>query len=200
MFRNFGTGFASDVQNGLFPDASKAAMGPLNQIPGTITPYFKPYTDAGASALPGYQDMMHQLMSNPQDFMSKLGQGYQQSPGYNFAVQQGQQGINNAAASGGMLGTPQHEQESAAMNQGLANQDYGNYMDNIMKIFNVGQSGTGGLITQGAASSSDLASSLAQALAGKSGLQYAGQANQNNQTGNLLNGIMSMFGKMGMGA
>ena len=185
-----GPGAIKSFGNYMFPDPSKGAMGDLNKIPSTIKPYYDPYINAGNSALPGYQDFMNQLMRNPDQIMKMLGAGYQQSPGYKFNLEQGTNAINNASAAGGMLGTPQHQQIAGEMASGLASKDYGDYMDRALKMLGLGAQGTGGLIQQGGQMSSDLATALAQALMSKSNLRYAGQANQNQQTGSLIGNVI----------
>jgi len=193
-----GPGLINGLGNKLFPNAAKGAEGPLNQIPGQITPYYQPYVDAGKNALPGYQDIMQKLLSNPQDFINQLGQGYQKSPGYDWRLNQGENAINNANAAGGMLGSPQHQQQAGELATNLASQDYDKYMERILQGLGLGAQGTAGLVSQGAQSSSALADALASVLAQKSGLRYAGQANQNKENGGLINsifgGIGSFFG------
>ena len=179
--------------NSLFPDPSKNAMESLDKIPGTIKPYYDPYVNAGKNAIPGFQDMMKQLMENPQEFLSKMGQSYKPSPGYEWNKGQAEQSISHANAAGGLLGTPQHEQQNAEMVSGLASKDYNEYMDRIMKSLGIGAAGTESLINTGGKMSGDLATNLAQALAGKAGLQYSGQASQNNLKGDMLSSLVKLF-------
>lgn len=178
------------------------------------------------------QNQYSQMMQNPNDVISRLGQGYQKSPGYDWRMKQGLAGMNNAYAAGGMLGTPEHEQQSGEMVGNLANNDFQQYMDRNMNImgqgtqgaqnffnqglqgnqnlFNQGQQGnqnfynTGlqgqqGLNTQGQAASTDLGSSLAQSLMNQGQLKYAGQANQNNQTGALMGQLLAFLQGGGSG-
>lgn len=163
--------------------AMEAAMGYMNQIPGTMKPYYDPYINAGTSAIPGYQDMMKQLMQNPNDFLAKMGQSYQASPGYEWNKSQAEKGISNANAAGGLAGSPQHERMNAEMVSGLASKDYNDYMNRIMQAFGFGAAGTEGLIKQGGAMSSDLATNLAQSLMNQANLAYKGGINQNQGGG-----------------
>lgn len=174
--------------------AQKRAMGYLDQIPDTIKPYYDPYINAGKSALPGYQDMMHQLMTNPNEFLSKMGASYQESPGYQWNKKEAEGGIGNAAAAGGMAGSPQHEQQNAEMVSGLASKDYNDYMNRIMQSLGIGASGTQGLINTGASMSGDLATNLANVLNSKSNLAYGGGINQAQAKGGQMG---SMMGSMG---
>ncbi len=172
----------------------------LGGIPGQVSPYLDPYMNAGKSALPGYQDMMAQLMKDPTQFMKMLGQGYQKSPGYDFNLQQGQNAITNANASGGMLGTPQHEQQAGQMATNLASQDYNQYMQNIMKMFGMGAEGTSNVVQGGQKAASSLADMIAQVLGQQAAYKYAGTAGENEKKssgfGNLLGGIGTIAGSI----
>ena len=119
----------------IFPNPAKNAMPYLEKIPGTIKPYYDPYIQAGNRALPGLEEQFNKLIADPNAIISRIGAGYKQSPGFDWRMKMGQQGVNNAQASGGMLGTPQHEQESAQMLEGIASQDFNDYMKNALGIF-----------------------------------------------------------------
>lgn len=182
--------------NHLFPDASRKAMPYLNDISGTMRPMYEPYMQAGQHALGPLESSYGQMLSDPGALMSRLGQGYQKSPGYDFQMQQGLGGAQNAAAAGGMLGSPQHQQQASQFASQFANQDYNKYLEHAMGMYGQGQQGMMGLATMGQGASSDLAQSLAQALMSQGSLAYAGQANQNQQKGGLLGNLAGLFGGM----
>ena len=69
------------------------------------------------------------MVNDPNALYSKFGQGFQQSPGYKFQVDQATNAANSAASAGGMLGTPAEQQQLAGTVGGLANQDFYNYMN-----------------------------------------------------------------------
>lgn len=190
---------ASMLGNSLFKDPAKAAQPYLNQIPGKISPYYQPYINAGTQALPGLQNMYNQMMQDPNGIISRLGSGYQQSPGYQWQLGQGQQAINNAMASGGMAGTPMHQQEAGQLATNLANQDYQSYLNQVLGVLGGGTSGMQNIAQMGYGASNDLATNLAQQLMSQANLAYAGAANKNQQTGGLLGGIMGMFSGGGKG-
>jgi hypothetical protein len=185
------------VRDQAFPDPAKKAMGPLNEIPGTIKPYYNPYIEAGGRALPQLESQYTQLLSDPNAIISRLGAGYTQSPGYKYKLGQGEQEIGNAYAAGGLLGTPGHQQEAGRLAENLASEDYDKYLQNAEGLYGMGLTGEQGLATGGYTAGSSLAEQLAQVLSGKSGLQYAGQANRNAMTGNLINGIIAALVKGG---
>lgn len=180
-------------------DPSKAAQPYLNKIPGTISPYYQPYINAGNQALPGLQNMYNQMMQDPNAIISRLGAGYQQSPGYQWQLGQGQQAINNAAAAGGMAGSPMHQQQAGQLATNLANQDYESYLNHVLGLLGGGLTGQQGMAQMGYGASNDLATNLAQQLMSQANLAYAGTANRNQSTGGLLGGVMGMFGGGGKG-
>lgn len=194
-----------------------------DQIPDTIKKYFEPYMQQGQRAggqLEGQYgqltglggNLMNQygsLMNNPSDIMNKIGGGYQQSPGYKFQLDQAMNAANNAAAAGGMAGSPQHQQQASTMASGLANQDYWNYLNHGLNmygaglqgqqgLYGAGLEGLGNMYNRGFQGSSELGNSLANSLATQGNLSYAGQASQNKSRGdlfgNLIGGAASIFG------
>lgn len=158
-------------------DPSKGAMKYLNQIPGTISPYYQPYINAGQGALnsltdqskqltdllpqlmsqysslsgmgPDVQAQYMKLMQDPTAVMNQIGQGYQASPGYNYQVSQATNAANKAAAAGGMLGSPQEQASLAHDITGMANQDYYNYINKGLSQYNTGLQGATGLFNTG---------------------------------------------------
>lgn len=169
----------------LFPGAnpSDEANKYLNQIPGTITPYYQPYIDTGLNAMNTVNTQYGNLINNPTGTMNQIGAGYQQSPGYQWQVDQATQASNRAAAASGMLGSPAQQQQLSQNIMGMANQDYYNYVDRGMNSYNTGLTGMQGLNQMGYGASNELAQSLANTLMTQASLGYAGQANQNQQQG-----------------
>lgn len=236
------SGAASGAQFGPWGAAAGGVMGALGgfggnptddamkyyqQIPGQMKPYYDPYINAGRGAMgqlqgqygrllgggSALQDRFSQMMSDPNSIMQQIGQGYQKSPGFNWQLGQGEQAINNASQAGGMVGTPQHQQQAGQLANNLANQDFQQYMTNTLGVMNNGLQGSQGLYGMGMSglqdinhlgygASSDLATNLAQALMSQGNLQYAGQNNQNQQNsgmlGNAIGGLGNLFGKGGI--
>lgn len=151
----------------------------LNKIPDTLKQYFNPYVNAGRGALGQLQGQYGNLMNDPGALISRLGAGYQQSPGYQFQLKQGEQAIGNANAAGGMAGTQQHMQQSGQLANDMANQDYQQYLNQALGLYGAGLQGTAGLNQMGFQGSSDLANSLANVLGQQAQYGYAGQAGQN---------------------
>ncbi len=177
---------------GGYQNPANNAMPYLNQIPGQTQQYNQPWFDAGKNALPGLQDQYNQLLNDPGGKMNQIGQSFQQSPGFKFAMDQALQGSGHAAAAGGMAGSPQHEQQNMQLATQLGNQDYNNYMQNALGMYGQGLSGEQGLSQQGQQSGQSMADMIAQTLAQQAQLSYTGQQNQNQQNS-------SMWGNIGKG-
>ena len=167
-------------------------MGYLGQIPETIKPYLEPYMQAGQWALPRMEQQYGQLMQDPGAVMSRIGAGYQQSPGYQFNVDQATKAAHRAAAAGGMLGSPQEQQQLAGTVSGLANQDYYNYLNKAMGLYQSGLGGAAGLGQMGQRAGSEMATDLAQALMSQASMGYAGQQAANQASGGLWGALGSI--------
>lgn len=67
---------------------------------------------------------------------------FQTGPGYQFAVDSGLDAIDRRAASRGMLGSGNTNLDSVRFSQGLANQEYGNWISNLTGASNTGLNAT----------------------------------------------------------
>lgn len=176
-----GLGMANDKWVNPADQASKT----LGQIPGAAKNAYDPYINAGMGALPQLQDQYKSLLGDPGSALNKIGQGYQQSPGFDFQVKQALKAAGNAAAAGGMAGSPQHQYQNEEVATGLANQDYNNWLSKALGLYGQGLSGQQDLYKTGYGASSNMAQSVQDALAKQAELQYKGQdaANQHQATG-----------------
>lgn len=162
-----------------YPNPANAANPYYNKIPGTLAPYFQPFIGAGKDALSDLQKQYGQLLGNPSEMIAKFGAGYQESPGYQFQTKQALQAANNAAAAGGMAGSPAEQQSIAGTVNNLANEDYNQYLKNVMGLYGTGLSGEQGLERQGYGASTQFGEDLARALMSQGNLAYTGQENEN---------------------
>ena len=140
-----------------YHDPMEAAAPYLNQIQPTMEQYYNPYVQMGL---------------NPGQSVNQIGQGFQQSPGLDFALQKALGAGNNAAAAGGMAGSPQHQYQNMQTATGLANQDYYNWLNQAQGQQRLGFEGT-----------NQLAQSIMDSLMAKAGLQTSStnQRNMRNQ-------------------
>lgn len=186
-----------DHQNQKNP--ADAANPYLNQIPGMLQGAYNPYIQAGQQALPQLQQGYGAMM-NP-NFINNMGKNFQQSPGYQFQLNQALAGGNRAAAAGGYAGTPAEQQNLAGISSGLANQDYYNWLNHSMNAYNTGIQGEQGLYNTGFNASNELANNMGSALESQANLAYAGQQNQNQMNGGWLGAGLGFLGNFigGMG-
>jgi len=98
-------GFLSGLFGGKgYKNPADSANKYIDQIPGQTSQYFQPYINAGQNALPQLQGQYNDLLNNPGGKLNQMGGQFQQSPGFQFALQQALQGSGHAAAAGGMAG------------------------------------------------------------------------------------------------
>ena len=173
-----------------------AGMGYMDQIPGQLDKYLSPYINAGNRQLPGLEDQYNQLTNDPGARLNQIGQGYHQSPGFQFAMQQALQGSGHAAAAGGMAGTPQHEQQNMELATNLANQDYNQWLGNALGMYGMGMQGKQGLYDTGAKTGISMGEDLASVLANKAKLAYEGQNAENEHEGGSWGSFLGGAGQL----
>lgn len=171
------------------------ANNTIGQIPGQTKPYYQPYMDAGKGAMSDLQNQYKDLLGGNKQGM--LGESFKESPGYQYQLQQALGQGANASARGGMLGTPEDVRQSMSTAQGLASQDYNNYMNNQMNLYGQGLNGEQGLNQMGYNANTDYANTLANTLGQQGAYQYAGQAGQN---AGKSQGMGNIFSGLGMAA
>ena len=163
----------------------------LQQIPGAVNPYYQPYINQGQQANQNLMSQYGELLNNPGDKFSQLGQGYKESPGYQFKLNQALQAGNNASAAGGMAGSPMHQQQSMQTANDIASQDYNDYINHILGLYGYGLQGEQGLGQQGYEASRGYGDILGSNLAQQGQLAYEGQAGQNANRSGLFNNLIS---------
>lgn len=190
-----GAGLLSLLMGGSNPYSK--SMSTLGQIPGQVSKLYQPYMSAGTQALPTLEDQYTQLLTDPGAMFNQMGQSFQQSPGFNFAMQQALQGSNQAAAAGGMAGSPQHEQQNQQLATNLADQDYYNYMNQVMGLYGKGLSGEQGLAQMGLQSTQDMSRTISNIMAGQAMMQAQAAKAKGQSTSSgmaaLLGGLTSFL-------
>lgn len=179
-----------------------SSMDYLNQIPDEVRKYLEPYMNAGQQALPGMQKEFGESMSNPGGRANEIGEGYRQSPGFDFAMKQALKARQNAASAGGFAGTPAHEQYAMQTATGLADQDYNQWMQNALNLHGQGVMGNMGLYQTGAQSANNMAQMIQDALTKQAENKWSSQQEANKQDnsgsiwgtiGNLAGTLIPMF-------
>ena len=123
---------ASSAQTKAANQAQTTEQKALEQIRGDLAPY----REAGNTGLNYYQDFLG--VNGPAASASARNM-FQTSPGYDFAVNEGQKAIEgSAAARGGLLsgGTLKALQDRR---MGVANQEYGSYLDRFLGLSSLGE-------------------------------------------------------------
>lgn len=152
---------------------SNSAMQFLNQIPETYNPL---------------KQQFQNLSSMPGERLNEIGGAYQQSPGFQHALQQALAASGHAAAAGGMAGTPAHQYDAMSAAQGLVSKDYNDWMTNALALHNTGLAGQTGIADQ-----------IAQVLAQQGAYSYQGQAGENQNRNALWNTLFKGLGGAGAG-
>ena len=175
-------------------NAGDAASQYYGQIPDVLKQYLKPYADRGNAIYPQLQGQYDQLLHDPSGLFNYLGQGYQQSPGYQFQLNQALNAGNRAAAAKGMLGSPMQQQQAQQTATQLATQDYNQYLARTLGLYGQGLAGEQGIYNTGAGISTNLGENLANALMSQCNLAYSNATNQNQMNQQLLGMLAGLAG------
>jgi hypothetical protein len=107
---------------------------------------------------------------------------FQASPGYQYQVQQGLQGVDAGAAARGTLVSGSTIKGEETVASGLANQDFGNYMSRLNSLSNFGITAAGGQAstdTSAAGAQANIAGNTATGLSNTLS-SFAGNSNVQN--------------------
>ena len=149
--------------------------GANNATADFSTNYFNPYTATGNNANTMYANA---LGLNGASGNTAATNAFQVSPGYNFALQQGTQALDRSAAGAGNFGSGNAAIALQNYGQGMANQQYGNWLSNLSGLNNQG--------LQAAAGQTGVEQSLANI---QTGLGQGQSANISNATNSAANGL-----------
>ena len=152
----------------------------MDQIPDELNQNIGPYAQTGQSLLPYLTGGYAGLAFSPEQEQSRLGSGFQESPGYQWNLDQQLQAQNQALAAGGMLGSPESQQFAEQTAHGLADQDYNNYYNRNAQLMQTGLGGLQGLETQGQMASNQLANNMTDYLYNRGNLAGAQAQHRNN--------------------
>ena len=172
LFGGSTSGAQGGMQNALLQMiAAGQAQGQLTDQYGKAekrfdTNYFDPYTSAGGDALSMYRNALG--LGGPQGNQAAVG-AFQTGPGYDFAQKQGIQALDRSAAGRGMFGSGNNAIALQEYGQGLANQEYGNWLSRLQGLGAQGLEGAQGQFQrQGALAGIDtgLGTNLANVITG----------------------------------
>lgn len=133
--------------------------------------------------------------------------GFQQTPGYQFQVQQANDAVQNRMAALGLAGSGDAMKGIAATTQGLANAEYGNYLNRLAAMAGMGQTATNSQNALGANAANQM-SGIAQAGGNARASSIMGGTNAwsgalgylTNPNGPVMNGLQSWGSGWGQSA
>lgn len=173
-------GGASLIGSASAAAASKAGLkqqlSEFNQVQGEAKPYIS-----------GGQTAMSQI-DNPNTIMSN----FQQSPGYQWSLNQGMNQVLQNKAVNGLLGSGSALSGLGAYVTGAASQDYNNWFNNNLNVAKVGESA---LYPSGNA-----ASGASNAIGTNAANQGNADITTANQVGSLTGSLASIMQQYGGGA
>jgi hypothetical protein len=173
-------------------DPADAANPYMQQSEQMINDIYNPWMEYGQRAMPELEKQMMMLTQNPAAIQSMLGEGFTQSPGYEWQYDQAMNGANQAAAAGGMLGTNAHQQQASSMATGLANQDYWNYYNQNANLYNTGLGGLNNQVNMGYNASNQKASGLGSLYGNQANLAYGSAMGKNQAASSMMGGMMGL--------
>jgi len=134
---------------GLKTDYAKA-MDSIATGADTSLGYYQPYADQAQAGSALYSDA---LGVNGAGGNARAVDAFQVGPGYDFAMNQGLDALDRRAASRGMLASGNNSIDTINYSQGVANQEYGNWLNRLagQQELGVGIAGAQAGITTGAA-------------------------------------------------
>ena len=179
---------AASAQRGAASSAAKVLRGAKGEAVGEL----RPYADYGQQALMPLSALIYGQEFNPEtgDFtpidQAERFKYFQESPGYQFQLEEGLKAIERRNADTGTLMSGNTLKELQTFGSNLANQEYGSYLDTLMN-----QAGLGSTASTNIA---NITSGVGGQLANYS---YQGGMANANKYANLSN---ALFGLGGMGA
>lgn len=203
MYALFGD-MAGSALGGLFGSMSSgnpadAAMPYLQQVPGTITPYYQPYINTGLASMDQYYNNAS-TWATPQGAANNyntIAGTYESSPYTQYQTDQMEQAYSQSAAQSGQAGTPSQQAAVASQTNAINSKAEQDYINAILGTEMQGQQGLGMLTNQGYQASDTLAQSLARNLGLEGSLAYSGAANKAAANNDMFS---SIGGLLGMGA
>lgn len=174
-----------------------AANNYLDQIPGAAHQGYDDYINAGKDAFGKTKTQYEDMMNDPTGFINKIMEQYKESEGYGFAKDRLTKEMGNAAAMGGVAGTPMDQMNQAEGVQELLSKDMQQFLQNALGRYDTGLTGEEGIATRGYDASGKLTDTIGNSLNQQGGLAFQDQQQKNKNK----NDLWSMFGKaLGAGA
>ncbi len=153
-----------------------------------------PWMNAGKTALNAY---MGELGLSDEAKAGTFQSGFKETPGYQFAVQEGEKGAINNLAALGMKNSGAALKALTRFRTGLADQTYNNYLDRLSGVSTGGQTQVG----QNNALGANFANTASQTLQDKGAATASGYVGGANAWSNALSNLSNNAGwALGMGS
>lgn len=171
-------------------NAMDAYLAQMRRSKEAAIGYQRPYEEAGRS---GLNLLQQYLTGDPTSTQARL----EQSPGYQFRLNQGQNSIQNLLASRGGLKSGAAMKALEEFAQGTASQEFGNQVGYLQGLAGIGQNASIEMSNAEMQAGSNMANASQQGILG----QGMAMANRDAQMGNIIGGGMSQIGgsMLGMG-
>lgn len=121
--------------------AAKNAIKAQQEAQAKQQALLQPYMNMGTQAMPSYLDLLGLGPNGMQGAMSML----QQTPGYNWAFQQGTDALNRGNAGRGLLSSGAQVAGAQQYGQGLASQLYQQMLQNFLQPIGIGENAAAGV-------------------------------------------------------
>ena len=183
------------VLNSYFTNPSR----PYEKAEGAYDPMFNksveaqnPFYNAGKSAIPQFQNWTNS-MSNPTDFINHIMSQYQQSPWAKFQTEQGKRGLTNYGSANGLSGSTPLSQFQEQYAHDIGSQDMSQWLEHVLGINTQYGAGLQDQFHTGANAATNLSNIYGQGASDKANLAYNKEAGEQQNTGNMVSGLLKMF-------
>ena len=125
-----------------------------------------------------------------QNYMNDHKAGFKKSPGYQFRRKQGEKAIERASSARGLRFAAGTMKDFARFNQGLASDEYGNYMNHLHSLSGTGQTANSQQAQAGNVFASNVSANNMNAADARGSSYMAGA----NAAGGAINSLGSIYG------
>ncbi len=181
-------GFFSNLFNpaGAVAKAGKKAIAETRATKAENTALFAPYVQGGAQGFGRLQDIYG--MNGP-DAQANAVARFQESPGYQFRLNQGVDALDRSAAAKGMLRSGAQMKALTDFGQGMASNEWGKWVGGIGDIAKFGLTGA----TNNAATNTAANQAITKTIMDVGNAQASQGAAQMGMLGNLVGSALSIF-------
>jgi hypothetical protein len=159
---------------GLFGNAGEpyeAAGEAIDKYYPQAQQYQNPFYQAGAGAIPQYQDWL-KTMQNPTDFINKTMNQYQESPYAHYQQQQAIRAGENAGSASGLTGSTPLTQFMQQNAQDISSKDMNQWLQNVLGVNTQYGQGVNNLMTGGQNAANALTNLASDYMTNKGTLAY----------------------------